>query len=272
MVLGVSMIRADGQFAKAGGRVVKNVAGYDLMKLLVGSYGTLGTIAEVTLRTYALAEASQTLLAIGPPAAIAAAARQLRDSPLTPVAADLVTASALPESGQFDPHHLGAVIRFQGSAAGVEAQVARCKMLASNHSLKVVGPYCNREEAALWEWVRAIARAPRAGATCKIGLKPAAATDLLGNLPEAAAGIVHLGSGLGRLAVAAEAESLGSLRAFCESHGGFLTLLSASKDFKTRYNIEPWGYTGNALEIMRRLKRRFDPNNILSPGRFVGNL
>lgn len=84
-LLGITFVRADGQIDKAGGRVVKNVAGYELMKLFTGSYGTLGTITSVTFRVYPLPEASGTLVLTGTADAIVQAFTTMRASALTPL-------------------------------------------------------------------------------------------------------------------------------------------------------------------------------------------
>lgn len=90
MVIGVSMVRMDGTLVKAGGRVVKNVAGYDLMKLLTGSWGTLGIISQVTLRLYPQQSSSQTLCLNGSANAIQSVTRSLLASSLTPTAATVI--------------------------------------------------------------------------------------------------------------------------------------------------------------------------------------
>ncbi|TAF07972.1 MAG: FAD-binding oxidoreductase, partial [Nostocales cyanobacterium] len=90
-LLGITFIRADGQIAKAGGRVVKNVAGYDLMKLFTGAYGTLGIISQITFRVYPLPETSATVILTGKAEAISQAATILQGSELTPTQADLIS-------------------------------------------------------------------------------------------------------------------------------------------------------------------------------------
>ena len=98
-LLGITFVRADGQIAKAGGRVVKNVAGYDLMKLFTGSYGTLGIISQVTFRVYPLPELSGTVVLTGTAEAISQAAQTLRGSALTPTQADLLSTQLISSLG-----------------------------------------------------------------------------------------------------------------------------------------------------------------------------
>ena len=116
MLLGITFVRSDGQIAKAGGRVVKNVAGYDLMKLFTGSYGTLGILTQATFRVYPLPEASQTVVLSGEADAIAQATQALMNSALTPVSADLLSES--------NPGYSLAV-RFQSILPSVELQISR---------------------------------------------------------------------------------------------------------------------------------------------------
>ncbi|NES72751.1 MAG: FAD-binding oxidoreductase [Okeania sp. SIO2D1] len=112
--------------------------------------------------------------------------------------------------------------------------------------------------------------------SCKIGILPNCAVETLTHFDKISQGesftLVHAGSGLGRcyLPVADTPDKLKQLRDYCENHQGFLTILTSPASLKQ--NLEPWGYNGNALEIMRKLKDQFDTKNILSPGRFVGGI
>ncbi|MGF1478300.1 MAG: FAD-binding oxidoreductase [Cyanophyceae cyanobacterium] len=262
MVLGLTFVRADGQMAKAGGRVVKNVAGYDLMKLFTGSYGTLGVISQITFRVYPLPDASTTVLLTGEAEAIATAAQTLRNSSLTPTAADLLSASRVQqlELGQ----HMGLRVRFQSIPESVQEQATQLKAIAQELGL-------TREEvdeAQLWQPIKS----PSA-IRCKIGVIPSAAVAVLRESATLTAGqgfgLMHNGSGLGTLYLD-ELEIVKKMRAIAQNYQGFLTVLEASTALKQQ--LEPWGYTGNALTVMRKLKQQFDPKNILSPGRFVGGI
>jgi len=83
--------------------------------------------------------------------------------------------------------------------------------------------------------------------------------------------MIHSGSGLGLLRLESDLEeTLLQMRLLCESQGGFLTVLTAPVAVKQQLDV--WGYSGNALDLMRRIKAQFDPENIFSPGRFVGGI
>ena len=272
LVLGLTFVGADGQTAKAGGRVVKNVAGYDLMKLFTGSYGTLGMISQATLRVYPLPPASATVLLVGENRAIAAAAQTLRNSGLTPTAADLLSASVVQqlELGQ----GMGLIVRFQSILESVNQQAAQLEAVAQQLGLQIE---IATDETQLWERLKQMGRSPTSTSaiTCKIGVVPTAAVPILNQFADLTSnrglGIVHANSGLGNLSWdTQEATEVIKMRSLCQEQRGFLTVLESSSSLKQQ--LDPWGYTGNALEVMRKLKQQFDSDQILSPGRFVGGI
>jgi glycolate oxidase FAD binding subunit len=282
MLLGISFVRADGQMAKAGGRVVKNVAGYDLMKLFTGSYGTLGILTQVTFRVYPLPAASETLVLLGSASAIAQAAQTLLSSALTPTHADLLSA-ALVENLNLGTG-MGLAVRFQSIAPSVIEQRDRLIQVAQALGLKHAA-YAGTEDADLWHRLPAqIAAAsqdaaPDATIFCKIGIRPTEEIALLQLIDSL--GIpadiqikvqIHLASGLGRLTCDATIllAALLKIRSFCQSHSGFLSILSAP--IATKQQIDVWGYSGNAIATMQAIKHQFDPHNLLSPGRFIGGI
>jgi glycolate oxidase FAD binding subunit len=282
MVLGLSFVRADGEIAKAGGRVVKNVAGYDLMKLLTGSYGTLGIITQVTFRTYPLPEASGTIVLTGEADAVATATQMLRNSSLTPTAADLLSVSVIKELSIGKEG--GLLVRFQTMAESVKKQLAQLEAIARQLDLKInfyregFAPYSrDQDESDLWQKLSQIIRIPSTeeAIICKIGVVPSAAVAVLQELikifGDRSLGMIHTGSGIGILQLESEDRNgIEEMRLLCQQHRGFLTILTAPNSIKQQ--LEPWGYTGNALEMMRKIKQKFDPQNILSPGRFVGKI
>lgn len=283
MCLGVTFVRADGQLVKAGGRVVKNVAGYDLMKLMTGSYGTLGIISEVTLRLYPVLDTSSTVLVSGSEREIAELTRSLLRSSLTPTAVDLLTASSLqtwPISGD-----MGLAIRFQGGEESVTVQCDRIVQQSLDLSIQILE---SSQDSDFWQQrTQQFWQSPRPSVVvCKFGILPAQATRILSLFTQygqqqgfSIQGRVHAGSGTGVLRL--EHDSIGNepspavewiraLRSHCQQAQGFLTVLDAPPTFKQA--IDVWGYTGNALASMRKLKQQFDPQNILNPERFVGGI
>jgi glycolate oxidase FAD binding subunit len=264
-ILGITFIRADGQIAKAGGRVVKNVAGYDLMKLFTGSYGTLGIISEVTLRVYPLPETSGTVVLTGTAEAISQAANILRSSALTPTQADLLSHQLVAELGL--PSGLGLMVRFQSISESVQEQSKQ--LLTVGEKFGLTGTILAEEhEASLWQRLREVIDNPvtESAITCKIGVLPTAAVEVLHQTEMA---LVHLASGLGWLQLS-DANQVLKMRDICEVNRGFLSVLTAPLSVKQ--SLDVWGYSGNALQMMRGIKAQFDARNILSPGRFVGGI
>ncbi len=263
-LLGITFVRADGQIAKAGGRVVKNVAGYDLMKLFTGSYSTLGVISQATFRVYPLPEISGTVVLTGTALAISQAAETLRGSALTPTQADLLSSQVVSKLGL--GKGLGLIARFQSIVESVKEQSNR--LLSVGEKLGLQGAiYSATDEANLWQKLREQMHCDVTDLiTCKIGVLPTAAVEVLTSVEM---GLIHISSGLGVLRLENENEVL-KMRSLCETNSGFLTILSAPIAVKQKVDV--WGYTGNALQIMRGIKKQFDNKNILSPGRFVAGI
>ena len=269
LVLGLSFVRSDGEIAKAGGRVVKNVAGYDLMKLFTGSYGTLGIISQVTFRLYPLPETSSTVMLTGDADNIAQARQTIVSSALTPTAADLLSPS-LVQSLETE-RKMGLMLRFQGISESVAKQVNQLQSLARQLNLKV-SLYTGNDEENLGKKVKELVTIPYADSaiTCKIGILPSAAGALLSQFDTL--GIIHLSSGLGKLSLDDNNyfSILEKIRNFCQNHQGFMTILESPATIKEKF--EPWGYSGNALPVMQKLKQQFDAKNILNPNRFLSNI
>ncbi len=282
MCLGIEFVRSDGEVVKAGGRVVKNVAGYDLMKLLTGSYGTLGIASTITFRLYPLPEYTQIALITGDAVAIAQAARQISTSVLTPTACDLLSASAIAELGLGDG--AGLAIQFSSLKASVLEQCDRVMILAKELNLQVqiidaVADFWQLLEMLMWEGqLRDLDQIVNNNVVCKLGILPSAAVLTLQECEQIFKDIsyalqIHMGSGLGVLRVnssqdlGAIAQQIANVRSIMESHDGFLTILEASNQLKTENDV--WGYTGNASDLMHRIQQKFDPKGLLSPNRLL---
>ena len=287
MCLGVEFVRSDGEVVKAGGRVVKNVAGYDLMKLLTGSYGTLGIASTITFRLYPLPEYTQIALITGDAVAIAQAAQKISTSVLTPTACDLLSASAIADLGLGDG--AGLVIQFSSLKASVLEQCDRVMILAKELNLQVqiidaVADFWQLLEMLMWEDKLRdlncnLDQIANNNIVCKLGILPAAAVFILQKCEQifedkSYALQIHMGSGLGVLRVHGSSQNLGAIaqqiakvRSMIESHDGFLTILEAPHELKVENNV--WGYTGNAGDLMRKIQQKFDPKGLLSPNRLL---
>jgi len=270
LVIGASFIRADGARVKTGGKVVKNVAGFDLAKLLIGSLGTLGMITSATFRLHPLPETEQTLVfALADAEAGWTVARALRHAQLEPAACALV--------GDGDGWTLG--VRYEGFAAGVAQQRARTVALAPAGGRPLDGA------AAAALWAREAACRGEGALRLKLAAPPgrfgalavgewAALAQLVGGARIAWYPLVGLGFAAA-LALAPEAApdvaaAVAALRARLVAEGGSLVVHAAPPALRALVDV--WGPPPPALPLMRAVKTRFDPARRLGPGRFVGGL
>jgi glycolate oxidase FAD binding subunit len=264
LLLGMTFVRADGKIAKAGGRVVKNVAGYDMMKLFTGSYGTLGILTEVTLRVYPLPTITGTVIITGAVDGLIKVAKILSASTLTPVAVDVLSTAFSQQLEISNTPSL--VVKFATIPASIAQQSEQLLESAKAAGLKG-GIWQGAQEQQLWSgiqtgiWGEALIG-------CKLGVRSTAAVETIALLDRStnntAKGVIHLNSGIGACALA-DSDQLKSLRSHCETAGGFLSVLQAPVAVKQQ--IDVWGYRGNAVPLMREIKQQFDPLGILNPAR-----
>jgi glycolate oxidase FAD binding subunit len=269
LLLGISFVRADGKIANAGGRVVKNVAGYDLMKLFTGAYGTLGILTQLTFRLYPWISTSQTMVLTGKAPEIAQATQMIRNSGLTPTAMDLLSTTVVQQLNLGSA--MGLMLRWQTIPESIEQQILQVQAIAQQLGL-ATSIYQDEVEEKLWQDCGKIINLPESAetVTCKLGIVPSRAVELLAQIIDRHSNIlarVHAGSGLGRLQLKTNYELLEQMRSHCQQHQGFLSILDAPPEVKQQ--IDVWGYSGNALKTMIRIKNQFDPQNILNPDRFI---
>jgi glycolate dehydrogenase FAD-binding subunit len=261
LIIGIDIVRADGVAAKAGGIVVKNVAGYDLGRLMTGSFGSLAVIVSATFKLYPVPHASRTVVVERYDTALAA----LLASQLTPTAVEIQAPT---------PRLL---VRFETTEVAAQQQADAVVALA-NASGATSTIVAGDEEAALWA---EHARRPWAGegAVVKITLLPGAVVSTLSWLVEATQGcefdlVGRAGVGvlLARIGgdVERQARVLGGLRERLPPPTGGAVLVRGSDDLKSR--VDPWGPLGGGLGVMRAIKRQFDAQGILNPGRGPGGL
>lgn len=274
-VIGMRAALPDGTVIRSGGKTVKNVAGYEMGRLFVGSLGTLGVITELTFKVSPLPEASRTMVlwARGP-AALSAVADQLFASALIPSAVALLSPTAARSVGR---DGYGLLVR----AEGVEPAVARHERdisgWASGGGLEAE-ILAGERETALWETVRDFSWNGDAAAV-RLSVPPGATAALLDDLmvvlPEAAGFAADLGTGtvwVGFDAPPAAAPALPRLRVLVERAGGNLLAARLPGEVKALADVWSPSPPARALEVMRDLKQAFDPRHILNPGRFVAGL
>lgn len=274
LVLGMRVATPQGHVVKSGGRVVKNVVGYDLNKMHIGGLGTLGVMVEVTLKVHPLPRAEASVLASFPSleAAHAAAGRLFR-SVLYPRAVELLSGDVHGVGGE------GWRVLFwgAGSPATVERQVrdaeAWCRE-AGAQTERLDGDAHRAAWRAIQEFGRSL---PEDGSLVKLTCLPTEVAALVAEVERAAGGagarvravLAHAGNGVIYIALGgASADFMRSLPALAGQRGGSAVVEDAPLAIKRQ--IDVWGPTRNDFPLMQALKAQFDPHSTLNPGRFVG--
>ncbi|MFO7260773.1 MAG: FAD-binding oxidoreductase [bacterium] len=279
-VLGLTLVTGDGRVLELGGRVVKNVAGFDLVKLVTGSRGTLGLVCRVCVRLRPLPERDATLVlaAAGPEAAVELATA-LRDPRIEPAALELVSPPLAATALGVGAAEWAVVVRLQGGAAAVAEAEARVRERAGG--AQVLTPDAAHARAL---WAALGEPEARAALVARLADRPSDLERTLAAalaLPGAAVAwplLVHAGSGIVRAAVPADACSdeaaarwaaaLTQARSRLGERGGTVLCVRAPRAV-IEAGLDPFGDPGPALRLMRALKSKFDPAGVLAPGRFV---
>jgi glycolate oxidase FAD binding subunit len=265
LIIGVTIALPDGTLASSGGKVVKNVAGYDLPKLITGALGTLGVITRAIFRLHPLPRKVESLT-IAP--------RDLEDANRLVLA---VQNSRLAHSGlqaRFTAEAAPAVdVRFEGTDTGLAAQAEALRKLVAPATVTVTSEEVWLARQELWSSVEPVAIA-------KISVLPGSVSETCGRVRRLADSLgvkwsaVMQGTGLGWLRLGASRapaihEVLQNLRPELERLGGSLTVLHRPPAMPA---METWGSCGDALPLMLSVKQQFDPHGTLNPGRFVGGI
>jgi glycolate oxidase FAD binding subunit len=263
LIIGMTVVLADGTVAKTGGKVVKNVAGYDLHKLMTGSFGTLGVIAEVNFRLHPVEAHVRTWTAIASdPMQFHASLRALLDSQMTPSAVQ---------------------IRNRGQQCALDVRIAALPECFDDHATRLKNIFGKIELAESAETVWQAQQELNEGKSAvilKASLLPGDLFAISSELQQWAAKndteieLVAQATGLMTVAVrstpTAAIALIKHLRSRLKACGGSVIVRQTPPEL--RGDVDVWGCDSNALPLMREIKRRFDPNRILNPGRFVGNI
>lgn len=274
LVLGATVVLADGTIASSGGKVVKNVAGYDLAKLLTGAYGTLGIVVQAAFRLHPARPDRAFVVATGPSADVAARARDVVASQLAPAAVEIDRPVGS------DVAEVAVLLEGTGSAVGLRAAAVA----------ELLGGRVQAESPAWW------AALPGAGVSTgstsgggstsereTYAKATATLTGVAGLLVAArdaeeryGVGVALRGTAAGVLHAVvtgppeATAAAVGHLRGAAPSpREGTVTVLRASRE--VRAALDAWGPVGG-LDLMRAIKRQLDPGRNVAPGRFVGGI
>lgn len=263
LVLGVEVALPDGSLIKAGGKVVKNVAGYDLTKLMIGSLGTLGVITRAAFRLHPIPVATATYsITVGS----AADANQI----VLAVLASYVMYTGLQvRTDRAD--RLTIDVRFEGIPESLQDQ---------HEKLAKVAVGCEVVESAdqVWNARRQLFTNAGSSAVCKCSVLPSQMGSLCDgifrqvNQTEVKATVVAQGTGLTEVRLDAELPSLmkavEGLRGEVDRLEGTLVVQQCPPAMKEALDV--WGALQQALPLMQQIKGKFDPARILNPGRFVG--
>jgi len=277
-VLGVRVVSGRGEVFKSGGRVVKNVTGYDMSKLLAGSYGTLGVMTEITLKVLPAADKIRTVLVVGldDGSAVAALTRALHSPNDVSAAAHLPAAAAAHSSVSYvrDAGSSVTAVRIEGSDASV---AARCAAIKSDlGEFGEIDELHRHNSAVLWREIGSVASfaGDQDRDVWRVSVPPASGVGIA-----EAAGREHdtlafydWGGGLVWLAVASDHERAAStVRKAVGECGGHATLVRAPASRRANIGVfQP--QSGPVAALSRRLKQGFDPNGILNPGRLYDGM
>ena len=267
LVIGATVALADGTVASSGGKVVKNVAGYDLPKLVTGAFGTLGVITRAIFRLHPLPKETQTISFLTVDAMEAQRlVLAIQNSKL--VHSALQICCGVEMQPRVD-------ILFEGTEAGLSAQSAQLKLMAGE---------AIQDDSTSEVWNRRhemFSRTENDGdsfAVAKFTTLPAEiaqTAEMIGKIAASGLrwGAVAQATGIGLVrmdgAVPDIAAGLRRMREWLETRGGSLVIEQRPAGMG---ELEAWGNSGDALGLMQAVKRQFDPQGTLNPGRFVGGI
>jgi glycolate oxidase FAD binding subunit len=250
LIVGITVVLSDGTVARAGGKVIKNVAGYDLAKLFTSSYGTLGLIADISVRLHPLPERFATVTArFDDPEQAFPAVGKLAAMPLE---ADSFDAVWDRDGGRLQ-------LRFSGAAAGEQAEAASRHVDLGEIAIEA------DDDAPAWEAVRDLQRSPD-GIVLKVSGRPADLTAVIRAARDAGGTAVSRAVlGLSWIALPADAD-VAAIRDALSPRP--VAVLDGADRVEQAWPAPPEG----TLAVMARVKERFDPARIFRPGAFVGGI
>jgi glycolate oxidase FAD binding subunit len=281
LLLGVTVVRADGTVVKGGGRVVKNVTGYDIPKLHVGALGTLGVVVEAHLRLHPRPTAERSwVFGFASAEAALEAALAVRDTPVVLSRCQLVGTGALRALGEATPPGAALAVTIGSVPEAVRAQGAQVADICG----RAGSPAIEVPEADAW-WRRVAdvtwPEEPATTLALRIGTRPTDTVKALraieavrGEAGELRATVDVTNGVLHATVASVDAGRVGDMvmrvRDAIVALGGTCVVEHAPPDVLA--SLDVWGDVGPALEPMRRLKQELDPRGVLNPGRYVGGI
>jgi glycolate oxidase FAD binding subunit len=258
LVVGATLVLADGTIARSGGKVIKNVAGYDLAKLFSGSFGTLGLVARVAVRLHPLTPGTLTLVTrSGEHARLREAVVLLAQLPL-----ELDSLDIFYERGRGE-----ILARFGGADPGGRVDTARRALAGQRVETEVL-----ENDSSIWSRQRNGQR-HSAGAVVKVSGLPAAGERVMKAADDTGGRLVgRAAMGLSWIAVEGDdSELVVAIEAIRAALPEFDCVVQDAPEV-VRRKIDVWGGSGETLALMQRLKQRFDPTSKCNRGLFVGGI
>ena len=290
MLIGIGIVHADGTTTKAGGKLVKNVSGYDMCKLYAGSLGTLGIFTTLTFKVQPISDAAATvMLGYASLREALEATQALLRADLAPDAMEALSGAAFAQlTGDAPVAPWVLLVRFGDADAAVRWQVDRLREIASAGGGKIANALGTQESEAFWGRAASARENCNGGEVllmkCSVMYKSASLTgqflaDLGSRLQARTMIYCHCGSCIlygryewpeGGCSGEVLLREIAALRRHCAAGGGHAVVEKIRPDVKRALDV--WGFQGPAVELMHRIKNEFDPNGLLNPGRFVGGI
>ena len=290
VVIGMTVVQADGKVTKSGGQVVKNVSGYDMARLHVGGLGTLGVIGDVSFKLTPLPTKQATVIASYDTVSKGiTAGLQVFWSDVVPLALTAFNGAANKRISATEIDGQGLLaIRLGGRPRTLERMADECRTICQSEGPSSLEVLSEADHAALWRKLADFGwdeqTTPAIG--CRASVLPSRVAELAQAIADTgsaeglrpalvghpAHGTMLIGwySTGGDVSPEAAHGAFESTRALVHGLGGRLVVERCPAEAKARFDV--WDERGEPVEIMRRLKGQFDPKNVLNPGRFVGGI
>jgi len=292
MVLGVRFVAPNGEIIGMGGKTVKNVSGYDVSKLMIGSQGTLGVLCEMTLRLLPLPEKVKTGLFLFKGLREASNfVNRIFESPLLPAAVELMNHKAFPllPAGGMDKSGFGVAVAMEGVEEAVDRMASEVKAMGSEFGASKHAEFRAEDHRGFWD---AYSNLPAVLCdrnpdllSVRLNYPISRYAEVFDYAQSLASGnaldavlLCHAGSGASFVHIMVSQSNatesvisfLEKLRERCESLGGHMILDRATPFWKKQWPA--WGKARGGFAVMKRIKEQMDPLGLFSPGRFVGGL
>lgn len=284
LLLGLKAVTPNGDIVAFGGKTVKNVSGYDMTKLMIGSWGALGVITEITTKLLPLPEASATLLVSFEVLAKAGSlTKKVLHSSLLPSAMEMMDGKAASQVGGMGKYLIA--FSLEGVGEAVERQIAEIAELGKKEGATDTKVLKGQADRAFWIGVRDFPLASNAPVILKSNFVISKQAEVLGNYEKMAraagigcAFIGHAGNGILKTYILEDViakpdpvvDLVNKFTAEAVRHDGNLVVEFCPSELKAKINV--WGQPRTDYVVMRRLKEKVDPVGVLNPGRFVGGL